>query len=87
MECSATAVSRSFCAHNGVSAYPTLVLFDGEKKTKYTGGDRSVAGLHEFFLASLPEERFKDMLAQEDARAAAAAATGASSKRVERDEL
>lgn len=86
MECSATAASRSFCAHNGVSAYPTLVLFDGEKKTKYTGGDRSVAGLHEFFLASLPEERFKDMLAQEDARVAAAA-TGASSKRAERDEL
>lgn len=84
MECSATAASRSFCAHNGVSAYPTLVLFGGEKKTKYTGGDRSVAGLHEFFLASLPEERFKDMLAQEDARAAA---TAASSKRAERDEL
>ena len=89
VECSSTASSRSFCAHQGVTAYPSLILFDGETKRKYEGGDRSVAGMHEFFLINLSEERFRNMLAPEEQEEGEQATADAAStnQQQHRDEL
>ena len=58
VECSKNEKSKAFCQSSGISSYPTLILYDGEKKTKYDQADKSIASFQNFFLANLPAERY-----------------------------
>jgi len=65
VECSKNADTKSFCEHNGVKSFPQLLLFDGEKKHPFDQPDRSVVSFQNFFLGTLPEERFTRIVDEE----------------------
>ena len=89
VECSSSDAASSFCAFNNATAFPTLILFDGESKTRFEAPERNIHTFQQFFLATLPEERFSPVQEQQltnkrpaTAAAATAAATSATPTKV-----
>lgn len=67
VECSKNADTKAFCEHNNVKSFPTLILFDGERKHSYDQADKSITSFQNFFLGTLPEERYQRVIDEEAA--------------------
>lgn len=58
VECSKNEETKAFCANNQIKSYPTLILFDGERKHFWDQADKSITSFQNFFLSTLPEDRY-----------------------------
>lgn len=74
VECSNSKESKSFCEFNNITTFPTLILYDGESKTRFDG-ERNIGAFEEFFLKTLPVERFNQVAEQEEEDVKSIAAT------------
>jgi len=70
VECSKNKQTQTFCQHQAISSYPTLILFDGEQKVRYERLDKTIREYHAFFRQHLSPQQYSIIdISEEDGAA------------------